>query len=149
MQKEGHLFDDLARVAGGAMSSFATFRDEAEARLRTQFERILASMDLVRRDEFEAVQAMAVKARKENEALAKRVAALEGKSGSKTGTRASRAKAPTRSAKPKAGTAKAPRAKTAAKSATRSTKAKTSSGRSKAATTRSPTKSSAARRKKL
>jgi len=119
MQKEGHLFDDLARVAGGAMSSFATFRDETEARLKTQFERILAGMDLVRRDEFEAVQAMAVQARKENEALAKRIDALEGKGVAKAGTRASRAKAPTRSAKPK----------TTPKSAAQSTSAKTDSKR--------------------
>jgi BMFP domain-containing protein YqiC len=116
MQKEGQLFDDLARVASGAMSSFATFRDETEARLKTQFERILASMDLVRRDEFEAVKAMAVKARKENAALAKRLDALEGKRGTKTASRAPKAKAPARSTKPKAAASKASRAKTVAKS---------------------------------
>jgi len=144
MQKDSHLFDDLARVAGGAMSSFATFRDETEARLKTQFERILASMDLVRRDEFEAVQAMAVKAREENEALAKRIDALEGKHGTKT---------PSRSAKPKSATgkaagSKAARTKAATKSAPRSTKAKTPSSRTKAAATRRPAKTSATRRGK-
>ena len=48
-----------------------------EARLRHQFERILANMEVVSRDEFEVVKAMAVKARSEQEALAARVAALE------------------------------------------------------------------------
>ena len=70
MEKEGGLFDDLARVAGGAFSSMSALRDEIEARLRDQFERMLANMELVRRDEFEAVRAMAEKAREENEALA-------------------------------------------------------------------------------
>jgi BMFP domain-containing protein YqiC len=79
MEKEGRLFDDLARVAGGAMSSMTALREEIEARLRDQFERMLANMDLVRRDEFEAVRAMAEKAREENEALAARLAALEGR----------------------------------------------------------------------
>jgi BMFP domain-containing protein YqiC len=148
MQKEGHLFDDLARVAGGAMTSFTTLRDEAEARLKTQFERILASMDLVRRDEFQAVKAMAAKARKENAALAARLDALEGKRARKTGTRATKAKAPARSAKPKTAASKAARSKTATKTAARSAKSKSPSSRSKAATTRRPTKSSATRRRK-
>lgn len=77
MQKDNRILDDLARVAGGALSSFATLKDEAEDRLRYQFERILAGMDLVRRDEFEAVQAMAAKAREENEALRARLESLE------------------------------------------------------------------------
>lgn len=148
MQKEGHLFDDLARVAGGAMTSFTTLRDEAEARLKTQFERILASMDLVRRDEFQAVKAMAAKARKENAALAARLDALEGKPARKAGTRATKAKAPARSTKPKTAARKAARGKTATKTAARSAKSKSSSTRSKAATTRRPTKSSATRRRK-
>lgn len=77
MQKESRLFDDLARMMNGAMSSFTSLRGEAETRVRLQLEKILASMDVVSRDEFEAVQAMAAKAREENEALAARVAALE------------------------------------------------------------------------
>ena len=77
MDKDSRLFDDLARMANGAMSSFAALRDEAEARLREQAEHVAASMDLVRRDEFEAVQASAAKAREDNEVLAERVAALE------------------------------------------------------------------------
>ena len=51
--------------------------DQVETRLREQLERVLAGMDLVSRDEFEAVKAMAAKARAEQEDLARRVAALE------------------------------------------------------------------------
>lgn len=78
------------------MSSFATLREETEARLKAQFERILASMDLVRRDEFEAVQAMAVEARKQNQALAKRLDALEGKTATKAGSKSAAASAKTK-----------------------------------------------------
>ena len=52
-------------------------RDEIEARLRDQLERILAGMDLVSREEFEAVKAMAAKARDEQEDLQRRIAELE------------------------------------------------------------------------
>lgn len=81
MQKEGRLFDDLARAAGGAVSAAGALRDEAEARIREALERTLERMDVVRRDEFEAVCAMAAKAREENEALRERVAALEAAAG--------------------------------------------------------------------
>ena len=59
------------------MGTLTGVRDEVETRLREQFERILGRMNLVRREEFDAVQAMAAKARAEQEALAARVAALE------------------------------------------------------------------------
>ncbi len=77
MQKDSSMFTDLARLADGALVSVGGLRTQAEARVRQQLEAILGRMDLVRRDEFEAVQAMAAKAREENEALAARVAALE------------------------------------------------------------------------
>ena len=77
MQFDHRLIDDLARVAGGALGALAGMREEVEARLRQQFERILAGMDLVTREEFEVVRAMAQKARAEQEKLAKRVAELE------------------------------------------------------------------------
>ena len=78
MQSQSRFFDDLARVAAGAMGSLSGVRSEVESRLRDQLERVLAGMDLVTRDEFEAVKAMAAKARSEQEDLAKRVAELEG-----------------------------------------------------------------------
>jgi len=77
MQYDHRLIDDLARVAGGALGTLAGIRDEVEARLRQQFERILAGMDLVTREEFEVVRAMAQAAREEQEKLGLRVAALE------------------------------------------------------------------------
>ncbi len=81
MQTQNRLLDDLARVASGAIGVAAGVREEVEARLRDQFERILTRMDLVTREEFEVVRAMAVKAREEQETLAKRLAALEAKAG--------------------------------------------------------------------
>ena len=77
MQTDNRLFDDLARLAGGAFSSFSALKDEAESRLHAQVEHILARMELVRRDEFDVVRAMAIKARKENELLEGRIETLE------------------------------------------------------------------------
>ncbi|HLY56048.1 MAG TPA: accessory factor UbiK family protein [Stellaceae bacterium] len=77
MQTDNRILDDLARVASGAFSAMSGLKDEIEARLREQFERILARMDLVTREEFEVVKAMAVKAREEQEALQARLDALE------------------------------------------------------------------------
>jgi BMFP domain-containing protein YqiC len=77
MQSQNRFFDDLARVAAGALGTLSGVRTEVEARLRDQLERVLAGMDLVSRDEFEAVKAMAAKARSEQEELIDRVADLE------------------------------------------------------------------------
>lgn len=81
MQSQNRLLDDLARVATGAAGAVAGMRGEVETRLRDQFERILGRMNLVRREEFDAVQAMAAKARSAQDALEKRVAALEAQLG--------------------------------------------------------------------
>lgn len=77
MQTESRLFDDVARVAAGAMGAASGLRGEIDARVRRRLERLLAGMDLVPRDEFDAVKEMAARARSEGEALAERVAALE------------------------------------------------------------------------
>lgn len=77
MQTENRLVDDLAKVAASAVGVAAGLKSEVEARLRQQFERVLDGMELVTRDEFEAVKAMAAEARAENERLAKRLAVLE------------------------------------------------------------------------
>jgi len=79
MQSEHRLLEDLAKIAGGAFSSFSTLKDEAEARLHEKLEKILVRMDLVKRDEFEAVQAMAIRARAENEELTKQLEELNAK----------------------------------------------------------------------
>jgi BMFP domain-containing protein YqiC len=77
MQSQNRFFDDLARVANGAVGALSGVRADVEARFRDQLERVLAGMDVVSREEFEAVKAMAAKAREEQEALLARVAVLE------------------------------------------------------------------------
>lgn len=77
MQTENRLLDDLARVAGGAFGTLAGLRNEIEDLARQRLERLLSDMDLVPREEFDAVKAVAEKARLEQERLEKRVAALE------------------------------------------------------------------------
>lgn len=106
MQPENRLLDDLARVATGALGALTGMRDELEGRLREQFERILGRMNLVRREEFDAVQAMVAKARTEQEVLAARVAELEKRLGiaadaapQQSPPRALRSRSPTRTAK--------------------------------------------------
>ena len=77
MQSQNRFFDDLARMASGAAGALTGMRGEIEARFRDQLERILAGMDLVSREEFEAARAMAAKAREEQEILLRRIDALE------------------------------------------------------------------------
>ncbi|RJF86738.1 accessory factor UbiK family protein [Oleomonas cavernae] len=79
MQTENRLLDDLARLATGAMGALQGVRQEADGVVRQLVERFVADMQLVPREEFEAVKAMAAKARAENEALAERLASLEAK----------------------------------------------------------------------
>lgn len=77
MTAQNRLFEDMARLASGALGAAAGIRGEMEALFRQQMERVLHEMDLVTRDEFEVVRLMAEKARAENEALSRRIAALE------------------------------------------------------------------------
>jgi BMFP domain-containing protein YqiC len=77
MQTDNRLLDDLARMANGALNTLSSVREEVESRVRERVERMLADMDMVPREEFEAVRAMAQAARTEQEDLAARVAALE------------------------------------------------------------------------
>lgn len=79
MQTQNPFFDDLARMAGGALGALSGLRAEVEQLVRQQMERLMAGADLVPREEFEAVRDMAAKARTEQEALAARVADLEAK----------------------------------------------------------------------
>lgn len=115
MQTQNRFLDDLARVTSGAVGVAAGLRGEVEARVREQLERVLSQMDLVPREEFEVVKAMAAKARAEQELLSERVAQLEAllveKAPAAASARAS-----------KASSAKKPRAKakTSAKAAPKS-----------------------------
>ena len=77
MQSDNRFLDDLARLATGAMGALSGARSEVDQLVRQRMERLLADMDLVRRDEFEAVREMAVRAREENTRLAERLATLE------------------------------------------------------------------------
>lgn len=77
MQTDNRLFDDISRVATGALGAFAGLSREIEALVRQRVERFIGGLDLVSRDEFEAVKAMAERARAENEALSARLAVLE------------------------------------------------------------------------
>ena len=79
MSERSKFFDDLAGVAGGAMSALSGLRDEAESTVRARVEEVMRKLDLVRRDDLEAVQEIAAKARAAQEALEIRVAALEAK----------------------------------------------------------------------
>jgi hypothetical protein len=77
MQTENRLFDDLARVASGAINTLGGLREEIELRVKERLERLASEMDLVSREEFDAVKAMAAKARADQEALLARIASLE------------------------------------------------------------------------
>jgi BMFP domain-containing protein YqiC len=77
MQSQNRFFDDIARVASGAVGALSGVRGEVESRMRDHLARILAGMDLVSREEFEAVKAMAARAREEQEVLLTRIAELE------------------------------------------------------------------------
>lgn len=75
--RDDKIRDEFARAATGALGALSGLKDEAEQRARRLFEEVLNRMDLVRREEFDAVRAIAVKAREEQEKLAERLAALE------------------------------------------------------------------------
>jgi len=77
MQSQNRLFDDLARVASGAAGALSGLRGEMEELFRQRLERYLAEADMVPRDEFDTIKAVAVQAREAQEALEARVAALE------------------------------------------------------------------------
>ena len=77
MQTSNKLFDDLAKMANGAMSAAAGVREEVEQLIRQQFERYLGEHELVTYEEFAAVREQAAKARADQEALQTRVEALE------------------------------------------------------------------------
>ena len=76
-QTTGRFFDEIAKFMTDASGAAQGVRAEIETATRSQAERFFRSMDLPQREEFEAVKAMALKAREENEILSKRVAELE------------------------------------------------------------------------
>lgn len=79
-QTTGRFFDELGRLLTDAAGAADGVRKEVESVVRAQAERVLHDLDVVQREEFDAVKAMAQKAREENELLKERIAALEAKS---------------------------------------------------------------------
>ena len=77
MAERPRFFDDLAGVAGGAMSAFAGLRDELEAMTRARIDEMIRKLDLVRREELDAVTELAANARAGQEAAETRIGALE------------------------------------------------------------------------
>lgn len=93
MQTSNRILDDMARVASGAVSAVTGLKGDGENLLKRQMEKLLADMDLVTREEFEAVKAMAAKARGAQEKLEARVAELEAQLEATKPARAPKAKA--------------------------------------------------------
>jgi BMFP domain-containing protein YqiC len=83
MQTENRVLDGFARVVTNAAGAAQAFRTEIETMIRTRFDRLIADLDLVSREEFDAVKTMVAATRRENEALAARIAALEAGSAQK------------------------------------------------------------------
>lgn len=76
-QTSNRFFDDFAKLMTDAAGAAEGVKQEMQATFKSQTEKFLRDMDVVTREDFEAVKAMAQKAREENEALAKRIEALE------------------------------------------------------------------------
>ena len=81
MQTDNRLLDGMARFFTNAAGAAQAFKAEMETMMKARFERLVADLDFVPREEFDAVKAMASKARLENDKLAARVAELEKKLG--------------------------------------------------------------------
>ncbi|MCI5043474.1 MAG: accessory factor UbiK family protein [Aquisalinus sp.] len=79
MQTQNPIFEQMAKAMTEAAGAADGVRREAETVMKSQLQRLLADSDLVQREEFEAVQEMAAKARAENDELRVRIEALEAK----------------------------------------------------------------------
>ena len=77
MQSENRFFDDFVKVMNGAAGTLASMTREAEGAFRERMREWIGGLDMVSRDEFEAVKAIAVAAREENQLLKARIDALE------------------------------------------------------------------------
>ena len=77
MQTRNKFFDDMSQLMTNAMGVAQGARTEAETAMKGWIDRWMADRDFVTREEFDAVRAMAQKAREQNDALAARIAALE------------------------------------------------------------------------
>jgi BMFP domain-containing protein YqiC len=94
MQTDNRLFDDFVKFVNGAAGTVAGMARETESAARERAREWIGGLDFVSRDEFEAVKAMAVAARDENDALKARIAALEAQLGQGAAKPAKPPKAP-------------------------------------------------------
>ena len=94
MQSENRFFDDFVKVLNGAAGTVAGMGREAEASFRERMREWVGGLDMVSRDEFEAVKAIAVAAREENQGLKARIEALEGAGAGSAGAAAPKASRP-------------------------------------------------------
>ena len=85
VQTTGRLYDEFARLMNDAAGVAQGVKREFDSVMRSQAERILRDLDVVHREEFEAVKEMARMAREENEALKARIATLEARLGTSPG----------------------------------------------------------------
>src|SRR5690242_6145902 len=93
-QTSNRIFDEFARLMNDAAGVASGVRREFDTLFRTQADRVLRDLDLVRREEFEAVKEMARLAREHNEALEARIAALEAKLAANAGSPAAQPNGP-------------------------------------------------------
>ena len=77
MKTDNKFFDEFAKMATGAVSAFAGFREQIQTEIKSQVNRFIVEMDFVPREDFEIVEAMAREARLQNEKLAARLAEVE------------------------------------------------------------------------
>jgi BMFP domain-containing protein YqiC len=102
MQSENRLFDDFVKVMNGAAGTIAGMGREAEGAFRERMREWVGGLDMVSRDEFEAVKAIAVAAREENHALKTRLEAIENAAAAKPVSGPGKGKKSTTSAPPAA-----------------------------------------------
>ena len=95
MQTKNKILDDISQLMTNAMGVAQGAREEAQNAMKSVVDRLLADRDLVTREEFEAVRAMAQKAREENDALSARLAALEARMQAPSREEAQRPEGPT------------------------------------------------------
>jgi BMFP domain-containing protein YqiC len=100
MQSENRLFDDFVKVMNGAAGTLAGMTREAESAMRERMREWIGGLDMVSREEFEAVKAIAVAGREENQALRARIEKLEAAGAAKGAARAGGGKKSTTSAPP-------------------------------------------------
>lgn len=110
MPSKRQILSDAAKLATSAAGLVQGAGREAEMLLRQRLERILDRMELVTREEFDAVKAMAATAREENDALAKRIAALEARLADNSGAKTTKTGGPSATAKRKTPRKRSPNA---------------------------------------